>query len=43
MVWKQSLENAVMQDEMDQVIDYFEIAKKYTISKASNDDGETFH
>jgi hypothetical protein len=42
-VWKQTLENDVMQDEMEQVIEYFENTKQYTISRVSNDDGETFH
>lgn len=42
-VWKRLLENNVLQDEMNQVIDYFENTKKYTISRVTSDSGETFH
>lgn len=42
-VWKRMTENDVLQDEMNQVIDYFENSKKYTISRVTSDDGQTFH
>ena len=40
-VWKKTLENQVLQDDMNQVIEYFENTKKYTISRVS--DNGSFH
>jgi hypothetical protein len=43
-VWKQLLENNVLQDEMEQVINYFESTKTYTISRITNQEtGDTFY
>lgn len=41
-VWKEEVENYALQDEMEQVIKYFE-KNGYTISRVSNDNGKTFH
>lgn len=43
-VWKRIEEDFVIQDEMEQVIKYFESTKKYTISRVTNDStGNTFY
>ena len=43
-VWKQLLENNVLQDEMLQVMDYFESTKKYSIARVTNEvTGNTFY
>lgn len=43
-VWKRLQENSVLQDEMQQVMDYFESTKKYAISRVTNDQtGNTFY
>lgn len=40
-VWKRLAENYVLQDEMDQVISYFESTKKFTISRITNPETNT--
>lgn len=43
-VWKQLIENDVLQDEMQQVIDYFESTKKFSIARVTNENtGTTFY
>lgn len=43
-VWKQLIENDVLQDEMQQVIDYFESTKKFSIARVTNEStGTTFY
>ena len=43
-VWKQLIENDVLQDEMQQVIDYFESTKKFSIARVTNKNtGITFY
>lgn len=43
-VWKQLIENDVLQDEMQQVMNYFESTKKFSISRVTNDStGTTFY
>lgn len=43
-VWKRTLENDVIQDEMQQVMDYFESTKKYSITRVTNEStGDTFY
>ena len=42
-VWKQLTTNYVLQDEMDQVMSYFNGTRKYTISRVTNEDtGNSF-
>lgn len=43
-VWKQLIENDVLQDEMQQVMNYFESTKKFSIARVTNDStGTTFY
>jgi len=43
-VWKQMIEDDVAQDEMQQVINYFEKTKKYSIARVTNENtGNTFY
>lgn len=42
-IWKQMTEDYAMQDEMEQVIKYFEKSRKYTITRVVSENNANFH